>query len=231
MKASDSKQQTQAGSTQQLNRQRSASFDIECRQCERLARFLDSVKAEYPEYYCKPVPPFGDPQAELLLVGLAPGKHGANASGRPFTGDYAGLLLYETLHRFGLASQPTGSHADDGLLLNNIRISNAVKCLPPENKPTTRETDTCSRYLKAELDGDPYIKVVITLGSIAHRAFLKTQGLVLSKYPFGHLAEYRLPSGMQLISSYHCSRYNTQTRRLTPEMFQAVFGRALKLIE
>jgi len=206
---------------------RSDCFDITCRKCERLASFLDTVKAEFPDYYCKPVPPFGDPNAEILLIGLAPGKHGANASGRPFTGDYAGLLLYQTLYKFGLASQPTGARADDGLLLNNIRIINAVKCLPPENKPTTLETDTCREFLKNEFK-DEKVKTLIALGGIAHRAVLKTQGLVLSKYPLAHMSDYTLPSGLRLISSYHCSRYNTQTKRLTPEMFEAVFKLALR---
>jgi uracil-DNA glycosylase family 4 len=212
---------------EQIINRRSDRFNIACRKCERLANFLDAVKAEFPDYYCKPVPPFGDPDAEILLIGLAPGKHGANASGRPFTGDHAGLLLYQTLHKFGLASQPTGAHADDGLLLNNIRIINAVKCLPPENKPTTQEVDTCREYLKNEF-ADKKVKTLIALGGIAHRAILKTQGLVLSSYPFAHLSDYNLPSGLRLISSYHCSRYNTQTKRLTPEMFEAVFKLAMK---
>jgi uracil-DNA glycosylase family 4 len=211
----------------QIINSRSDRFDIECRRCERLANFLDTVKAEFPDYYCKPVPPFGDPKAEILLIGLAPGKHGANASGRPFTGDFAGLLLYETLFEFGLASQPSGAHVDDGLELNNVRIINAVKCLPPENKPTTQETDTCREFLENELK-DKNAKTLIALGGIAHRAVLKTQGLVLSRYPFAHLSDYTLPSGLRLISSYHCSRYNTQTKRLTPEMFRAVFELALK---
>ena len=201
-------------------------FDISCRKCDRLARFLDAVKLEHPNYYCKPVPPFGDAKAEILLIGLAPGKHGANASGRPFTGDYAGLLLYQTLHKFGLASQATGAHINDGLRLNNIRIINAVKCLPPENKPTTQETDTCRDFLKHEFV-DKHVRVLIALGGIAHRAVLKTEGLVLSKYPFAHLSDYTLPSGLRLISSYHCSRYNTQTKRLNAEMFEAVFARAI----
>ena len=210
----------------QIINSRSDRFDINCRKCDRLATFLDAVKAEFPAYYCKPVPPFGDPDAEILLIGLAPGKHGANASGRPFTGDFAGLLLYETLYKYGLASQPTGAKIDDGLMLNNIRIINAVKCLPPENKPTTQETDTCREFLKAEFK-DKNVKTLIALGGIAHRAVLKTQGLVLSQYPFAHLSDYTLPSGLRLISSYHCSRYNTQTKRLTPEMFEAVFELAL----
>ena len=172
------------------------------------------------------MPNFGDDKAQILLVGLAPGKHGANATGRPFTGDYAGVLLYETLHHFGLASHAEAMRVDDGLQLNNIRICNAVKCLPPENKPTTAEINTCNQFLKAELH-DPNLKVLISLGGIAHRAVLKAQGLTLSKYPFAHNVQTALPSGLQLISSYHCSRYNTQTKRLTPEMFRAVFETAL----
>ncbi len=211
----------------QIINTRTNRFDMECRQCPRLARFLDEVKAEHPDYYCKPVPSFGDPKASILIIGLAPGKHGANATGRPFTGDYAGLLLYETLHKFGLASQPTGTHIDDGLTLNQVRIVNTVKCLPPANKPTTQEIDTCSRlYLQNELQ-DENVRTLIALGGIAHRAVLKSQGLTLSRHPFAHLSEYSLPSGSQLISSYHCSRYNTQTRRLTAQMFEAVFERAL----
>lgn len=207
----------------QIINSRSDRFDIECRQCPRLANFLDEVKADYPDYYCKPVPPFGDPKAQILIIGLAPGKHGANASGRPFTGDFAGLLLYETLYKFGLASQPTGAKIDDGLSLNNARIINAVKCLPPQNKPTTQETNTCSQlFLDNELK-DPNAKILLALGGIAHRAVLKMHGLTLSHYPFGHLSEYELPSGLQLVSSYHCSRYNTQTRRLTAKMFEDVF--------
>ena len=210
----------------QIINTRSDRFDITCRKCTRLASFLDEVKAVFPDYYCKPVPPFGDPNAQILIIGLAPGKHGANASGRPFTGDFAGLLLYQTLYKFGLASQPTGAEIDDGQTLSNVRIINAVKCLPPENKPTTLETDTCRAYLKNEFN-DKNVKVLIALGGIAHRAILKTQGLVLSHYPFGHLSEYTLPSGLKLVSSYHCSRYNTQTRRLTAPMFEDVFENVL----
>ena len=213
----------------QLDKHRSARFDIDCRRCERLAAFLDEVKQSHPGYYCRPVPSFGDPEARILLVGLAPGKHGANATGRPFTGDYAGVLLYQTLHDFGLASQPEALSADDGLTLRDIRIANAVKCLPPENKPTTLEADNCREYLVHEL-ADPRLQLVIALGGIAHRAVLKAQGQVLSQYAFAHGSEHQLPSGLTLISSYHCSRYNTQTGRLTAEMFSAVFARALALL-
>lgn len=219
---------TQAPISNQIINRRSDRFNIDCRQCPRLASFLDEVKADFPDYYCKPVPPFGDPKAQILIIGLAPGKHGANASGRPFTGDFAGKLLYETLHKFGLASQPTGARIDDGLVLNNVRIINAVKCLPPANKPTTEETNTCSRlFLQNELK-DSNAKVLIALGGIAHRAILKTHGLTLSHYPFAHCSEYELPTGTQLVSSYHCSRYNTQTRRLTADMFEAVFANVME---
>ena len=208
----------------QISATRSASFDPDCRKCTRLESFLDEVRIQHPDYYCKPVPPFGDPDAQILLIGLAPGKHGANASGRPFTGDYAGLLLYETLYKFGLASQPNGADINDGLMLNNIRIINAVKCLPPENKPTTQEADNCRKFLRNDFE-DKKVRVLVALGGIAHRAILKTEGLVLSRYPFAHLSDYPLPSGLRLISSYHCSRYNTQTRRLTAPMFEDVFER------
>lgn len=148
-------------------------FDPDCRQCPRLAEFLDQVKADYPDYYARPVPPFGDPAARLLVVGLAPGMHGANASGRPFTGDYAGILLYETLHRFGFGSKPESLSAGDGLRLSNCRITNAVKCLPPQNKPIGSEINTCNQYLAEELKTVPQSGVIVALGLVAHNAVLK----------------------------------------------------------
>ncbi|MCW8905156.1 MAG: uracil-DNA glycosylase [Sedimenticola sp.] len=201
-------------------------FDPDCRQCPRLAEFLDQVKADYPDYYARPVPPFGDPAARLLVVGLAPGMHGANASGRPFTGDYAGILLYETLHRFGFGSKPESLSAGDGLRLSNCRITNAVKCLPPQNKPIGSEINTCNQYLAEELKTVPQSGVIVALGLVAHNAVLKASGLKLGAFKFAHAAHHHLPNGLQLIDSYHCSRYNTQTRRLTPEMFHAVFAHA-----
>ncbi len=198
-------------------------FDLSCRLCARLAAYLDTVRAEHPDYYAKPVPSFGDPGARLLIVGLAPGKHGANATGRPFTGDYAGILLYKTLHAFGFASEPVSTSADDGLALIDCRITNAVRCLPPGNKPETGEIDTCNRYLASELAAMPPAGFVVALGTIAHRATLKALGLRLSAYPFGHGAEHQLKDDLRLIDSYHCSRYNTQTRRLTEAMFEDVF--------
>ncbi len=205
-------------------------FDPDCRACPRLATFLDEVKTAYPDYHARPVAPFGDPDARLLVVGLAPGMHGANATGRPFTGDYAGILLYETLYRFGFGSSPESLSASDGLRLLNCRITNAVKCLPPQNKPIGVEINTCNGFLKKELDSLPPAAVVLALGSIAHNAVIKAKGLRQKMYPFGHDRLHLLPEGLRLIDSYHCSRYNTQTRRLTAEMFQAVFARARGLL-
>jgi uracil-DNA glycosylase family 4 len=204
-------------------------FDPGCRRCPRLAAFLDSVKAEHPAYYCNPVPPFGDPSAVLLIVGLAPGKHGANRSGRPFTGDHAGLLLYATLFKFGFSTSPVSTAADDGLRLEGARITNAVKCLPPENKPLPAEIRMCNAYLRAELAASRSVRVVLALGSIAHQAVLKACDLPVKDFKFAHGAVHRLDSDRVMVDSYHCSRYNTQTRRLTTPMFEAVFERARAL--
>jgi len=203
-------------------------FDANCRRCTRLAGFLDTVRSQHPEYFSRPVPAFGPADARLLIVGLAPGLHGANATGRPFTGDYAGILLYKTLHEFGFATRPVSEAADDGLELIDCRITNAVRCLPPQNKPVTDEIDECNTYLAYELACLPKHGVVLALGTIAHRAILKARGVRLSKYPFAHAAHHRFDDGRVLIDSYHCSRYNTQTRRLTTDMFRAVF-RAVRL--
>ncbi len=199
------------------------NFDPDCHACPRLAGFLDTVRAAHPDYHARPVPPFGDPAPRLLIVGLAPGMHGANRSGRPFTGDHAGILLYQTLHRFGYASAPQSVALDDGLQLTGCRITNAVKCLPPANKPDPAEIRTCNRFLSAELAALPPHATLLVLGQIAHQAVLRALGLKLKDYPFAHASDHRLPDGRRLVSSYHCSRYNTQTRRLTPEMFAAVF--------
>ena len=199
-------------------------FDPDCRACPRLATFLNDVHTRYPTYHARPVPAFGDPHPKLLIVGLAPGMHGANRSGRPFTGDNAGILLYQTLHQFGYASAPESVSVDDGLQLIGCRITNAVKCLPPANKPEPGEIRECNRFLAAELAELPANASVLALGQIAHQAVLRAYDLKLKDYPFGHASDYRLPDGRRLVSSYHCSRYNTQTRRLTPEMFAAVFS-------
>jgi uracil-DNA glycosylase family 4 len=204
-------------------------YDPDCTLCPRLAAFLAAGKREHPDYFCRPVPPFGDPQARLLIVGLAPGFHGANATGRPFTGDYAGILLYETLHAFGLSTGPVSVAVDDGLQLLDCRISNSVKCVPPGNKPLPAEIATCNRYLAAELASVADGTVLLALGAIAHGAVLRGLGLRLSAHAFAHGAEHALPRGMRMIDSYHCSRYNTNTRRLTTEMFHSVVGRAAAL--
>ncbi len=198
-------------------------FSTDCRQCSRLATHLDQVRAEFPDYHAKPVAPFGVARPRLLIVGLAPGMHGANRTGRPFTGDYAGVLLYETLHRFDFASQAVAVSRDDGLKLVSCRITNAVKCLPPENKPTTDEIKCCNTYLRHEIDDLPGGAAILALGGIAHRAVLMARDLRPGARTFAHGARHDLPDGRTLYDSYHCSRYNTQTKRLTTEMFRQVF--------
>ena len=208
-----------------------AIFDPDCRQCPRLAAFLDEVKQKHSEYHCRPVAPFGDADARFVIVGLAPGMHGANRTGRPFTGDHAGILLYQMLHRYGFASLDQSVSANDDLRLNDARITNAVKCLPPDNKPVGAEINTCNQFLQAELLGVSQDTVVLALGGIAHRAIIKALGLRQADYKFGHAAEFRLPGGFLLLDSYHCSRYNTNTRRLTEAMFDNVFARARTLVD
>jgi len=202
------------------------TFSTTCKRCKRLHHFLSEVKTRHPDYFCRPVPPFGDKKARLLIVGLAPGMHGANQTGRPFTGDHAGLLLYETLYKTGFSNQALSSHRNDGLRLINCRITNAVKCLPPDNKPKGIEINTCNDYLGQEIADLPPESVIIALGKIAHDATLKSMTLKLSAYPFKHGATHQLNNDRTLIDSYHCSRYNTQTRRLTTPMFEQVFQQA-----
>ncbi len=201
----------------------SAAYDPQCRRCVRLAAFVDAVRADHPGYFCRPVPPFGADDASLVIVGLAPGLHGANASGRPFTGDYAGILLYATLHAYGYASQPVAVSRDDGLMLSDCRITNAVKCLPPANRPTPAEARECNAYLAADLAVLPSGGAILALGRIAHEATLRALGQRTVAFPFVHGARHSLPRGAALFDSYHCSRYNTNTGRLTPAMFRAVF--------
>jgi uracil-DNA glycosylase family 4 len=177
------------------------------------------------------VEPFGPKDARLLIVGLAPGMHGANASGRPFTGDYAGILLYDTLYRFGFSNRSTSEHRKDGLELINCRITNAVKCLPPENKPTTDEVRTCNSFLQAELAAAPADAVILALGNVAHGAVLRALGLKAAANPFGHGHRHALDDKRWLFDSYHCSRYNTQTRRLTEPMFHDVFQQIRSLLD
>ncbi|MDQ3195445.1 MAG: uracil-DNA glycosylase [Pseudomonadota bacterium] len=192
--------------------------------CPRLADFLDRTKAAHPDYHARPVAPFGDPQARLLIVGLAPGLHGANRTGRPFTGDHAGILLFRTLHRFGFANRGVSISRDDDLTLLDCRITNTVKCLPPQNKPEPAEVKRCNRYLRDEIAGLAADSAILALGGIAHRAVLLAMEIKTSSRPFAHGAMHRLPGRPLLFDSYHCSRYNTQTRRLTEFMFEAVFA-------
>ena len=205
-------------------------FDKSCRACPRLADFLDNVNGRYPDYYCRPVPPFGAPNARFLIVGLAPGMHGANRTGRPFTGDHAGILLYQMLHKYGFASRDHSESVDDGLELIDCRITNAVKCLPPDNKPVGAEINTCNEFLANELGLLTKGSVVMALGGIAHRAIVKAMGLRQVEYKFGHAALHDI-GDFQVLDSYHCSRYNTNTRRLTEAMFDAIFAQARELLD
>jgi uracil-DNA glycosylase family 4 len=201
----------------------------DCPLCPRLVRFRRECRAEHPDWWNAPVPAFGDPEAWLAIVGLAPGKHGANRTGRPFTGDYAGELLYATLLKFGLATGDYRASPGDGLQLEGAIILNAVKCLPPANKPEPGEIATCRHYLDASLAALPEVLVVVALGQIAHVAAARALGLPPSATKFGHGAENVAPDGRFLLSSYHCSRYNQNTGRLDAVMFESVFERALQL--
>jgi uracil-DNA glycosylase family 4 len=214
-----------------MSRDSHFDFNPKCRDCPRLARHLARTRREYPDYHAGPVPAFGPARAPLTIVGLAPGLHGANRTGRPFTGDHAGILLYRTLHEFGFSSRPASLRADDGLRLRGCRITNAVKCLPPQNRPTGAEVRTCNRYLRDELKTVPKGGVILALGGTAHRAVLSATGQRGAQFPFRHGAQHLLPDGRHLVSSYHCSRYNTQTRRLTAAMFQRVFERVRRLLD
>ena len=205
-------------------------FDENCRACPRLAGFLDTVKERHPDYYCRPVPPFGDPAARFLIVGLAPGMHGANRTGRPFTGDHAGILLFQSLYKFGFSSVEQSLAADDDLTLTQCRITNAVKCLPPDNKPVGAEVNTCNSFLANELRQLPDNAVVLALGGVAHRAIIKALGRRQVDFKFGHAAIHDL-GVFRLLDSYHCSRYNTNTGRLTTEMFEGVFAQARQLLD
>jgi uracil-DNA glycosylase family 4 len=198
--------------------------DEQCRRCARLAAFLDTTRAANPTYFCKPVPPFGPARSRLLIVGLAPGMHGANRTGRPFTGDHAGILLYRMLHRFGFASSGESNAVVDSLRLIGCRITNAVKCLPPQNRPTAEEVRACNRYLAAEFRAMPGDGAILALGAVAHGAVLRAAGVAPGAHRFAHGASHTLPGGARLFDSYHCSRYNTSTRRLSETMFGEVFA-------
>jgi uracil-DNA glycosylase family 4 len=201
----------------------------DCPFCPRLVAFRHECRAEHPAWWNAPVPAFGDRDAWLAIVGLAPGKQGANRTGRPFTGDYAGELLYATLLKFGLARGEYRGDPHDGLELDGAIILNAVKCLPPGNKPIPEEIATCRTYFEAALSALPRVRVLVALGQIAHVAAARALGLPPSSTKFGHGAENAAPDGRILLSSYHCSRYNQNTGRLDAAMFESVFERALAL--
>lgn len=202
--------------------------DQDCDRCPRLAALRAEQRIAHPDWHNAPVPAFGDQDAWLAIVGLAPGLHGANRTGRAFTGDDSGAMLFETLIRHGLAQGEFTGTADDGLTLNGAIIINAVRCVPPQNKPTPEEIRTCRPYLANPLAALPQLRVVVALGQIAHQSSVKALGGKLPKCRFAHLAEHRVPSGIILIDSYHCSRYNQNTGRLTAEMLDAVFARAVQ---
>jgi uracil-DNA glycosylase len=205
---------------------RTTAYDPHCTLCRRLAAFLAATRRRHQQYWARPVPSFGCDRPRIVIVGLAPGMHGANRTGRPFTGDHAGILLYRTLHEAGLASAAASTSADDRLELRNARIVNAVKCLPPGNKPLPAEIRQCNGYLAAELRSLRGVRVYLALGRVAHDALLMALGLVRARYPFAHGREHTLDATRCLIDSYHCSRYNTATRRLTPAMFRRVVTRS-----
>lgn len=204
------------------------AFSADCRRCPRLSGFLEQVRATHPGYHALPVSSFGAPGSRFLIVGLAPGMHGANRTGRPFSGDFAGNLLYGTLHRHGFSSSAepldAAGNANPGLHLTGCRIANAVRCLPPQNKPEPAEIRNCNRYLAEELALLPQGAAVMALGTIAHQAVLTALQLRKSGFPFAHGAQHALPGDLTLFDSYHCSRYNTQTKRLSTAMFDAVVG-------
>lgn len=201
----------------------------DCTLCPRLAAYRQQNARAEPSWFNGPAPSFGDLDARLLIVGLAPGRTGANRTGRPFTGDYAGDLLYGTLKKLGLARGVYRADPADGFALSGAMITNAVRCAPPENKPTPAEIALCRPFLIARMAALPKLRAILALGSIAHESVLRAHDLKPSAAKFGHGAEFTLPSGHILVSSYHCSRYNTQTRRLTAEMFEAVMARAKAL--
>jgi uracil-DNA glycosylase len=206
-----------------------ATYDPQCTRCPRLAAFLRATRRNYPDYWARPVPSFGASAPRVLIVGLAPGMHGANRTGRPFTGDHAGILLYRTLHEAGLASSPVSLSADDDLRLIDARIANAVKCVPPANKPQPDEIRRCNDYLAEELRQLPSVRVYLALGRVAHDAVLMAWGLPRASFPFAHGREHALDAAHCMIDSYHCSRYNTATRRLTADMFRQVVARACEI--
>ena len=207
----------------------SDTYDPNCQKCNRLTNFLAEVKGQHPTYFCKPVPAFGHNKSRLLVVGLAPGMHGANRTGRPFTGDYAGVSLYKNLHKYGFSNDDESISSSDNLELINCKITNAVKCLPPQNKPNGSEINNCNGYLRNEILMLEKGSIILALGGIAHRAIIKSLLLKQADYKFGHGNEHKV-NYLQLINSYHCSRYNLNTKRLTLPMFEEIFNRVSMLL-
>lgn len=205
--------------------------DRDCDRCPRLRSFLLDLRKSHPDYFNAPVPSFGDPAPKLLIVGLAPGMHGANRTGRPFTGDWAGDLLYSALAKFRFSNGTYGGEPDDGLTLNQTMITNAVRCLPPQNKPVGAEATACRPFLTDQIHGLPSIQAILTLGKISHDNTIRSLGLRLKDYPFGHHKIYDIQGDKRIYSSYHCSRYNTNTKRLTEKMFFDVFAAIRKFID
>jgi uracil-DNA glycosylase family 4 len=203
----------------------------DCPLCPRLSAFREAQRAAHPEWFNAPVPPFGDDRAELLIIGLAPGLRGANRTGRPFTGDHAGELLYSTLRKFGMAEGEYDARPDDTLALYRARITNAVRCVPPQNRPEPGEIAACRSFLSAEIAAMPRLRAMLALGAIAHDAALATLGLRRALFRFAHGALHLLPDGRLLADSYHCSRLNTNTGKLTPMMFEAVFAVLLRRLD
>jgi uracil-DNA glycosylase len=202
----------------------------DCPLCPRLAAFRGQQRSAHPEWFNAPVPGFGDDQAELLILGLAPGLKGANRTGRPFTGDHAGELLYATLSKFGFAEGVYGARPDDTLRLRRVRITNAVRCVPPQNRPDPGEIATCRQFLTAELASMPQLRAILALGAIAHQTVLAALSLRRGLFPFAHGRLHALPSGLVLADSYHCSRLNTNTGKLSVAMFEAVFAALSRLL-
>ncbi|MEI2734679.1 MAG: uracil-DNA glycosylase [Rhodoblastus sp.] len=203
----------------------------DCPRCERLVAYRREAQARAPDWFNAPVPPFGAPDARLLIVGLAPGLQGANRTGRPFTGDYAGDLLYATLGEYGFAAGTYAARPDDGLRLVDAAIVNAVRCVPPQNKPLPAEMAQCRPFLAAALGEMKNLRAIVALGRVAHESVVRAAGGKLSAFPFAHGGEFALDGAVTLLDSYHCSRYNTNTRVLTPDMFRAVFARARGILD
>ncbi len=202
-----------------------------CQSCPRLVAYLDQVKSEYPGYFCQPVPAYGPIESQLLIVGLAPGKHGANASGIPFTGDASGRMLFTQLSTHGFAQFPDSAKEAHIPVLINCRITNAVKCLPPANKPLTTEVNQCNEFLRKEITESSGISIILALGHLAHRAVIQALSLKRADFKFSHGAVHHLPMRLRLVDSYHCSRYNVQTGRLTESMFNDVFCCINRLVD